>query len=62
MGEEEKKAREASKDERRESEETESPKSGPMGTAHESGRAGPMGSEDKHEEEAGSKMGEEEDD
>ena len=62
VGEEEKKAREASKDERRESEEAESPESGPMGTDRESGRAGPMGTEDKHEEEAGSKVGEEEDD
>ncbi len=62
MGEEEKKVRRASEHERRETEGAESPESGPMGTDHEPGPPGPMGTEDKHEEEAGSKVGEEEND
>ncbi len=32
-----------------------------MGTDHEPGRPGPMGTEDKHEEEAESRVGEEDD-
>ena len=62
MGEEEKKVRGASRDERREGEEAKSPESGPMGTDHESAPGGPMGTEDKHEEEAESRVGEEEND
>ncbi len=62
VGEEERKDRGASKPERRETEGAESPESGPMGTDHEPGRPGPMGTEDKHEEEAESRVGEEEDD
>ncbi len=61
VGEEEQKAREVRKDERREGEEDKSPESGPMGTDHESDPSGPMGTEDKHEEEAGSRVGEEDD-
>ncbi len=61
MGEEEKKVRRTSRDERGESEEDRSPESGPMGTDHEPGRPGPMGTEDKHEEEAESRVGEEDD-
>ena len=61
VGEEEKKARGASKDERGESEGDRSPESGPMGTDHGPAPGGPMGTEDKHEEEAGSRVGEEDD-
>ncbi len=61
MSEEEKKDRGASEHERRETEGTESPESGPMGTDHEPAPGGPMGTEDKHEEEAGSRVGEEDD-
>ncbi len=62
VGEEEKKDRGASKPERREAEGAESPESGPMGTDHEPGRPGPMGTEDKKEDEAESRVGEEDDD
>jgi hypothetical protein len=62
VGEEEKKVRRASKPERRESEGDKSPESGPMGTDHEPAPGGPMGTEDKHEEEAESRVGEEEND
>jgi hypothetical protein len=61
VGEEEKKDRGASEHERRESEEDRSPESGPMGTDHEPAPGGPMGTEDKHEEEAESRVGEEDD-
>ncbi len=59
VGEEEKKVRRASKPERRETEGAKSPESGPMGTDHEPAPGGPMGTEDKHEEEAESRVGEE---
>ena len=59
---EEEKVRGASKAERGESEENRSPGSGPMGTDHDSAPGGPMGTEDKTEEEAGSRVGEEEND
>ena len=62
MGEEEKKVRGASRDERGEDKEAKSPESGPMGTDHEPAPGGPMGTEDKHEEEAESRVGEEEND
>lgn len=48
-------------EERRESEGAESPESGPLEVDHESRPAGPMGTEDKHEKEAGSEVGEEDD-
>ena len=60
-GEEEKKVRGALKDERGESEEDRSPESGPMGTDHVPAPGGPMGTEDKTEEQAESRVGEEED-
>ncbi len=62
MGEGEKKVRRASEHERGKSEEDRSPESGPMGTDHEPAPVGPMGTEDKHEEEAESRVGEEDDD
>jgi hypothetical protein len=62
VSEEEKRVRRASEHERRESEEAKSPESGPMGTDHEPAPGGPMGTEDKHEEEAESRVGEEEED
>ncbi len=62
VSEEEKKARRASEHERGEGEEDRSPESGPMGTDHEPAPGGPMGTEDKHEEEAESRVGEEEND
>jgi hypothetical protein len=62
MGEEEKKVRGASRDERGEDKEAKSPESGPMGTDHEPAPGGPMGTKDKHEEEAESRVGEEDDD
>ncbi len=58
----EKEGRGVSEHERRESGEDRSPESGPMGTDHEPAPVGPMGTEDKHEEEAESRVGEEDDD
>ncbi|MDP9478467.1 MAG: hypothetical protein M3R38_22765 [Actinomycetota bacterium] len=58
----EKEGRGVSEHERRESGEDRSPESGPMGTDHEPAPVGPMGIEDKHEEEAESRVGEEDDD
>ncbi len=61
LGEEEKKVRGTPNHERRQGEGDKSPESGPMGTDHEPGPPGPMGTEDKHEEEAESRVGEEDD-
>ena len=61
MSEEEKKVRGASEGERREGEGAKSPESGPLGTDHEPGHSGPMGTEEKTEEEAESRVGEEDD-
>ena len=60
-GEGEEDVRGASEHERTGGEEAGSPESGPMGTDHRPGRAGPMGTEEKIEEEAESRVGEEED-
>ncbi len=61
VGEEEKKGRGVAEGERRENEGAKSPESGPMGTDHEPDPGGPMGTEDKKEDEAESRVGEEED-